>query len=241
MTRLLGRLGRRCPGVEPSSRQRRRPVWPDLVRAVTAAVAISTAALQLPTGELTTASPPAAGRAASAGVTGRLEALATDPTAPTDVARTRSAAASSEPRSYPRILIPSIGVDAYLESVGLDGLRRVATPRRPEDAAWYSPGPAPGQPGDAIIDGHLDSPAGVAVFSKLGRLRPGSLVIIDSGGSITTFRVSSLEVYGFAEHPLGLFSRSGPPRLTLITCFGAWDQALGTYQQRLLVESALAE
>jgi hypothetical protein len=38
-----------------------------------------------------------------------------------------------------------------------------------------------------------------------------------------------------APAPPGLFGAGGAPRLSLITCAGAWDQANFTYTQRLIV------
>ena len=40
-------------------------------------------------------------------------------------------------------------------------------PSKPTDVAWYKPGPAPGEAGDAVIDGHLDWTTGRAVFWDL--------------------------------------------------------------------------
>jgi len=49
----------------------------------------------------------------------------------------------------------------------------MAVPSVPSHVAWYSPGPAPGEPGDAVIDGHLDWTTGPAVFWNLGKLHAG--------------------------------------------------------------------
>jgi len=49
------------------------------------------------------------------------------------------------------------------------------------------------------------------------------------------FRVTSAETVDANAHPAGLFARSGPARLSLITCAGEWENALATYSQRLIV------
>jgi hypothetical protein len=38
----------------------------------------------------------------------------------------------------------------------------------------------------------------------------------------------------------GLFTATGPPSMSLITCAGVWDRQRGTYLQRLLVHASLA-
>src|SRR5205807_8123210 len=63
-----------------------------------------------------------------------------------------------------QLVIPKISVIAPVEKVGVDRSHNMAVPSRPTHVAWYSPGPAPGEAGDAVIDGHLDWTTGKAVF-----------------------------------------------------------------------------
>jgi LPXTG-site transpeptidase (sortase) family protein len=139
-----------------------------------------------------------------------------------------------------RLLVPVIGVNAPVESLGLDAQGRMATPSRPENVGWYSPGVTPGDVGNAVIDGHLDWTSGPAVFWKLGRVRRGDeLTIVRADGSQARFSVQTTSVMPYDASTDSLFTRSGPPSLTLITCYGAWDRQRGTYQQRLVVRAAL--
>src|SRR4051812_9478797 len=57
-----------------------------------------------------------------------------------------------------RLLIPSIGVNAAVESVGLSktGSGDIGIPSNFVDVAWYNRSPRPGDSGISIIDGHLD-------------------------------------------------------------------------------------
>jgi LPXTG-site transpeptidase (sortase) family protein len=139
-----------------------------------------------------------------------------------------------------RLQIPRIGVDAVVEEVGMDSTGSMAVPLRATDVGWYSPGPAPGQPGDAVIDGHLDwydMPR--AVFYDLDQLRPGDEIDVRGGGGLVRFAVTDSRTVTYNSQPAGLFGTTGAARLSLITCAGAWDSAHATYAQRLLVNAKL--
>jgi hypothetical protein len=139
-----------------------------------------------------------------------------------------------------RLLVPAIGVNASVEPLGLDSQGRMATPSRADSAGWYSPGATPGDVGNAVIDGHLDWTTGPAVFWRLGRLRHGDeITIMRADGSQAKFAVQSTSVMPYDASTDSLFTRSGPPSLTLITCSGAWDRQRGTYLQRLVVHASL--
>jgi hypothetical protein len=140
-----------------------------------------------------------------------------------------------------RLLIAAIGVDASIEPVGLDGAGSMAAPSSPQRVGWYQFGPRPGAAGDAVIDGHLDWTSGPAVFWQLHRLVAGdSIVVAPLGGSPISFHVTSVRTYSAIERPpAGLFAASGSPRLSLITCAGAWDATRGMYALRLVVDAVL--
>lgn len=146
-------------------------------------------------------------------------------------------AAAPTPRHLPaQLLIPKIGVVAVVEQVGVDRNNNMEVPSKPTDVAWYRPGPAPGERGDAVIDGHLDWTTGKAVFWNLHLLGPGDEVdVVAQDGVRLRFQVSDLHSYAYMAHPAGLFATSGTPQLSLITCAGAWDRGQKTYLQRLVV------
>jgi sortase A len=139
------------------------------------------------------------------------------------------------------LVIPSIGVQALIEQVGLDQNDNMAIPRKPMEVGWYSPGPAPGEAGDAVIDGHLDwygMPR--AVFYNLDKLKPGDEIdVVAQDGARLRFAVHGLATYPYTAHPAGLFDTTGRPQLSLVTCSGAWDAGKSTYNQRLVVDSTL--
>ncbi|MGH2520070.1 MAG: class F sortase, partial [Chloroflexota bacterium] len=97
----------------------------------------------------------------------------------------------------------------------------------------------PGQDGNAVIEGHLDSTSAPAVFWNLHALKPGDSVTVDrADGSVVQFAVTRLTSYSNDAAPLAaIFGAAATPRLNLITCSGAWDKATKEYGQRLVVSA----
>ena len=95
-----------------------------------------------------------------------------------DAARSAPSAATATDLSPSRLLIPGIEVDAAIEARGLDSSRNLATPIDFHDVAWFNQGPLPGQPGNALLNGHVDWWTGSAVFARLAELRPGDAVVV---------------------------------------------------------------
>jgi len=145
-----------------------------------------------------------------------------------------------EPRVW-RLVIASIGVDAPIEPVGLDAQQAMAGPSRLDNVGWFSRGPAPGEGGDAVIDGHYGLPSTPAVFRHLDQLRPGdTMQVIWPDGRQLQFRVATAALLpANSPPPADVFSRSGPPRLSLVTCAGTWEQGQRTYSERLIVTADL--
>lgn len=137
-----------------------------------------------------------------------------------------------------RLRIPSIGVDASVEKVGQTPQGAMDVPKNIWDVAWYDLGIKPGNPGNAVIDGHLDGyniPA--AVFYNLRSLKLGDKIYVsDASGKELVFAVTQLQVYPYNAAPLDqIFGRSDKPHLNLITCNGTWDYQSQNYNQRLIV------
>src|SRR5262249_38945830 len=124
-----------------------------------------------------------------------------------------------------RLVIPRIAIDAPIVPVGLDRAGAMAAPPNLDSVGWFNRGPAPGQPGSAVIDGHYGA-AQPAVFRALRLLRPGDEIeVVWPNGRIDSFQVSAKATVPLDAHPAGLFTRAGPARLSLITCSGAWIDA----------------
>ena len=54
------------------------------------------------------------------------------------------------------MLAPQSAPEFAIEARGLDSKRNLDTPRDFHDVAWYNRGPAPGERGNALINGHVN-------------------------------------------------------------------------------------
>lgn len=132
---------------------------------------------------------------------------------------------------------PAIKVNAPVEYVGLTAERAMEAPKGWWNVGWYELGPKPGEQGNAVIAGHLDSDSGPAVFWQLDKVRVGDEVrVVDVQGSTIRFRVREIQVYYNEDAPLTkIFGRSDRAHLNLITCDGFFDRNAGIYDRRLVV------
>jgi LPXTG-site transpeptidase (sortase) family protein len=140
-----------------------------------------------------------------------------------------------------RLLIPRINVDAAVEARGLDANRNMDIPKSFRDVAWYRLGPAPGQPGNALINGHVNWWTGDAVFTRLNQVRAGDEIqVVRADGGTVRFKVTAKTVVDANARIASLFEPSSVATLTLITCTGVWNPLTQSNTQRLLVSAALA-
>lgn len=144
------------------------------------------------------------------------------------------------PRADPvEIRISRIGVRAPLIPVAADpaGALEVPPLDRPGVAGWYSPGVSPGEIGNAVLVGHVDSPVGPAVFFDLGRLRAGDTVhIARADATVVRFAVDGVVAYPKDGFPTDLVYGPGAVAgLRLITCGGRFDQDSGEYVDNVIV------
>jgi sortase (surface protein transpeptidase) len=123
-----------------------------------------------------------------------------------------------------------VGVDAA-------GVLEVPPLDRPTIAGWYRHGVSPGETGNAVLVGHVDSPAGPAVFFDLGRLRPGQEIHITRADTrVTTFTVDGVGAYPKDRFPTDLvYGPADVAGLRLITCGGRFDDRTGNYVDNIVV------
>ncbi|NYF54879.1 hypothetical protein HDA35_000710 [Micromonospora purpureochromogenes] len=144
-------------------------------------------------------------------------------------------------RSNPTtISIPRIGVNADIMPLGTnpDGTIQVPPLDQAQLAGWYSPGPSPGEVGNAVIVGHVDSATlGPAVFFELGALKPGDTITVNrEDGQQAVFTVDSVTSYPKASFPTELvYGPSDKASLRVVTCGGQFDQAAGSYLDNIIV------
>jgi len=140
-----------------------------------------------------------------------------------------------------RLIIRSIGVNAPVVAVGVDKSGAMDVTKSSYDTGWYKLGPAPGDPGDAVIDGHLDwYDTSRAVFYNLRDLRVGDDIEVQRLDGVSHhFTVTGIQTVAYNATVPGLFAAGGPARLSLITCGGPWSKTLSQYLERVVVDSAL--
>ena len=149
------------------------------------------------------------------------------------VNRLQSIAGGIRPAPPGRIRIPAAGVDAGIEAVHArrDGIE--VPP--PGWAGWYAGGARPGEPGRAVVIGHLDTTDGPGVFERVPELDRGERIeVTDNRGDVHAYKVVGVTrvhkrrfptraVYGASQHPV----------LVLVTCGGPYVG--GHYRDNVLV------
>lgn len=161
-------------------------------------------------------------------------ALVTIPANSTSAVKTIGTKTPAEPKW---LTIPRLKVHAKVEQQGVDARGIMVSPIRGNQVAWFKYGPRPGQKGNAVISGHLNSPRGPEVFWNLKKMRVGDkLSVTDVKGLNRTFRVTKVRTYPYATAPLAeILGPTSKTRLNLVTCMGIWNAARRNYSHRLIV------
>jgi LPXTG-site transpeptidase (sortase) family protein len=160
-------------------------------------------------------------------------------------ARTVEGAPSPEPAESAELAqpvtvrVPALGIKARLQPLELDRRGRLQPPAYGR-AGWYAEGPEPGEPGAAVIAGHLDSTTGPDVFATLAQARRGHRVLVDLvDGTVAAFRVVDTAQFSQQEFPTDrVYADVRRPALRLITCGGDYDTATGRYLDNVVVFAA---
>ncbi len=149
-------------------------------------------------------------------------------------------------RSLPvSVDIPAIGVHSKLLHLGVNSKGTIQVPSlhtRAGEAAWYKHSVTPGQIGASVIEGHVDSYRGPAVFFRLGALHPGDSVDVTLADGITAvFRVTGVRQYAKSNFPAKtIYGATGYAALRLITCGGDFDYSTGNYLSSTVVFASLS-
>lgn len=149
-----------------------------------------------------------------------------------------------EPGNPVKLEIPKLGISSEIKAVGLDSERKMGVPVDDISVGWYSLGFKPGEKGNAVIDGHLDTVTGrPAIFYNLSKLQPGDLIMItDDKGNKYTYTVKQRASYPYDLFPLDeIFGSSDTQNLNLITCEGHFDSTSANYSHRTVIYSGLSE
>jgi Sortase domain len=140
--------------------------------------------------------------------------------------------------------IPAIGARSSLLHLGVNADGTIQVPSvnsRVSEAAWYKYSATPGQIGASVIEGHVDTYHGPAVFFRLGGLHPGDSVDVRLADGVTAiFRVTGVRRYLKSRFPAKtIYGATEHAALRLITCGGPFDYATGHYLSSTVVFASL--
>jgi LPXTG-site transpeptidase (sortase) family protein len=161
------------------------------------------------------------------------------PSAPLALPLTGPPPPPAAPALPARLRIGTIAVAAPVVAVGVDERGAMAVPNDVRTVGWYRFGPRPGATsGSSVLSGHVDDRVqGRGAFAKLADVKPGDPVEVElADGTPLGYRVRTIERVAKDALPTDrLFARSGPPRITLITCGGAFDWTTRTHTENVVV------
>lgn len=137
-----------------------------------------------------------------------------------------------------KIYIDNIGVDAFVQKVGVDKNQQIAVPNNIHIAGWFVDSAKIGEKGLSIIDGHVDGLTTGGVFKDINKLKAGDVIKVEKGdGSIVSYEVMQNITVPTGESAGILYSQDPKveSQLNLITCEGNYDREAQTYDKRVIV------
>lgn len=152
----------------------------------------------------------------------------------------RDASPAAAPAVIPpvRLDIPTLGVTAPVDPVGVADDGQMALPDDVSRVGWYRFGPEPGAPGNAVLAGHVDDrEQGRGVLFALRDVAPGDeFVVTGADGRTTRWQVVTRELVHKQALPLDrIFARNGPARLVVVTCGGPFLPEFRSYRDNVVV------
>ncbi|GAB3162107.1 class F sortase [Microbispora hainanensis] len=149
------------------------------------------------------------------------------------------AAPAMQPSTPKRLIIPKIGVNAPIKSVGLDRSGAIQTPpiSNANLVGWYRGGPTAGEAGPAVMLGHKDTTTRGAVFSRLHELEYGDKIeVVRLDGTVAVFTVGGIEQADKQTFPTNrVYGHADNAELRLITCGGTYNHTTGHYVDNVIV------
>jgi hypothetical protein len=172
-------------------------------------------------------------------------ATAASPSGTAPVVTMKPAPGLSLPHSEPtRISIPTIGVNAPFTPLSMDSAGVLQPPPETDQnlAGWYKGGVTPGELGNAIVAGHVDTKTGPAVFFMLSYLKKDdSIDITRSDGSVASFTVDEVDTFSKGDFPdQRVYGDTPDAQLRIITCGGVFDHKKQDYESNVVVFAHLA-
>jgi sortase (surface protein transpeptidase) len=144
-----------------------------------------------------------------------------------------------------RLSIPDIGVSAPVIRLGGPATGAISVPSFSEvwDVGWYRYGVVPGEQGNALLLGHVDTYMGPAVFYDLYELRPGDIVYVTLGHDGTRrFEVHWVKEVLKTHFPASRVLGGAEGRhLWIVTCGGQFDYVTRSYLSNIVVYTTLIQ
>jgi len=136
-----------------------------------------------------------------------------------------------------RLLVPGIGVDAEVVSIGMTDDLALQVPDDPAVLGWWNggAGPAAGT-GTVTVTGHVSWAGTPGALRHLAELPPGeSAWLIGADGAGIRYVSERVETYLKTALPSqDIFATAVPERLVLITCGGAFDPFTGRHDSNVV-------
>ncbi len=145
------------------------------------------------------------------------------------------------------LLVPSARLRADIVRVGPTPINGFGAPDNPETIGWWETGPEPGEPGNVLLDGHVDftdinGNVGTGVCWRLRDTSVGDAILVrdNAAGVYFLYEVSeTLSVVWNSADGVAHLRQTDDSRLTLITCEGSFDGDAHNYSNRRIVVAQL--
>ncbi|MCL4466681.1 MAG: class F sortase [Chloroflexi bacterium] len=135
--------------------------------------------------------------------------------------------------SYPEpvgMSIPSVGIESRVVSAGIkDGEYQVPK----FYVGHYTSTANPGQNGNGVYVGHIESLSSGNVFANLPKVKVGAQIRVYTDQRMWTYLVTQVLVVPYND--LSVMNQTTSQHITLITCTGDWDVLSHQYTDRLVV------
>lgn len=151
-------------------------------------------------------------------------------------------AAEAVPAALPvSVSVPAIDVTSDLVDLEVLADGTLEAPDTAGQAGWFAAGVRPGEPGPAIIAGHVDLGGSPGVFHRLEQVLPGDEVEVrDADGAAHVFTVDRVERHAKEAFPTdAVYGPEPGPVLRLVTCGGTFDRGTGHYRDNVIVTARL--
>ena len=152
--------------------------------------------------------------------------------------RAAAAPAPVPPSPISRVEIPRLALAADVVPAPLVQRGGEATWEVPAFKAGHAEHTAgAGEPGTAVLLGHVGSRAAGEVFKPLGRAQAGDVIHVFSGSRRFDYRV--VDARAVPPTDLAALRPSEAASLALVTCTGRWLPTIWDYTERLVVRAEL--